>query len=115
MLQIYSWRTYTEECGEKKALRKSSEEPFRLNIQRSSSIDATAAGINTCLPTVGQVTTAVATGKKKREASKIDETRPGNTPVVTLDGQPNDFNDIISPSRVYRREVFIDFWADVYN
>ena len=70
---------------------------------------ATAAGINTCLPTVGQVTTAVAGGKKKREASQIDETRPGNTPVVTLDGQPIDFNDIISPSRVYRREVFIDF------
>ena len=66
---------------------------------------ATAAGINTCLPTSGQVTTAVATGKKKREASRLVETHPRNTPVVTLDGQPIDFNDIISPARVCRRDV----------
>ena len=50
------------------------------------------------MPTVGQVTTS--TGKKKREASHLVETHPKNTLVVTLDGNPIDFNEIIAPSRV---------------
>ena len=50
------------------------------------------------MPTVGQVTTS--TGKKKREASHLVEIHPKNTPVVTLDGNPIDFNEIIAPSRV---------------
>jgi len=61
----------------------------------------TENGIASCVPTVGQVTTS--TGKKKREASHLVETHPKNTPVVTLDGIPIDFNEIIAPSRASRQ------------
>ena len=54
---------------------------------------------------MGQVTTS--TGKKKREASHLVETHPKNTPVVTLDGTPIDFNEIIAPSRV-NKIIFIE-------
>jgi len=61
----------------------------------------TDANIPSCVPTVGQVTTS--TGKKKREASHLVETHPKNTLVVTLDGNPIDFNEIIAPSRASRQ------------
>ena len=60
------------------------------------------------MPTVGQVTTS--TAKKKREASHLVETHPKNTPVVTLDGIPIDFNEIIAPSRV-NKTIFKQDWT----
>ena len=69
---------------------------------------ATEADIPSCTPTVGQVTTS--TGKKKREASHLVETHPKNTPVVTLDGIPIDFNEIIAPSRV-NKIIFKQDWT----
>ena len=56
----------------------------------------TDANIASCTPTSGQTTL---TGRKKRE-SPIDVSHLNRKPIVMLNGEEIDFNDIISPSRV---------------
>ena len=65
-------------------------------IPNYSTCYTTDANIVSCTPTSGQTTL---TGRKKRE-SPIDVSYLELRPIVMLNGEEMDFNDIISPSRV---------------
>ena len=65
-------------------------------IPNYSTCYTTDANIVSCTPTSGQTTL---TGRKKRE-SPIDVSYLDLRPIVMLNGEKIDFNDIISPSRV---------------
>ena len=65
-------------------------------ISNYSTCYTTDANIVSCTPTSGQTTL---TGRKKRE-SPIDVSYLDLRPIVMLNGEEVDFNDIISPSRV---------------
>ena len=66
------------------------------SIPNYSTCYTTDANIASCTPTSGQTTL---TGRKKRE-SPIDVNYLDLRPIVMLNGEEIDFNDIISPSRV---------------